>query len=464
MQSVQIIKRRVPKHFKYQKVQIYIDTSYTRPKETKIIQEKSYIDVYIPKKRKKRRKKVKKSIEHNEIKNEVIETNSTDIIPIINDTNKIKDEKVETTSIDILPISDINKIKDEKIETNSTDITTIIDDTNKIKDEKIENKSSEITDILKKPVESILKKISKVNKTKHERKKPIKINRKPLLSIDTSQLKNKKTNDKQVEIKKDKEYVVSLCKMKCKCGRKATYTSKYATKYRCRKCKTDDMIYMYFGKCCICRKNEGEYINKNDGFMLYCDECKDDDMMYAFGQCIICHDWPDPRKAEYGLRGHCKRCFIQYFPNDPIVYKLKTERKEIIMRNFINMHFDSFIHDMPMYSNSCKCIHRRRIDFRKQIGNTCLAIECDENMHKSYNKDDESIRYNDLMIYNTSKWIFIRVNVDKYSVNGETKNPDMNIRLETLKKEMNKQISRIKKDDNTELLEIIYLYYDEYVS
>jgi hypothetical protein len=86
-----------------------------------------------------------------------------------------------------------------------------------------------------------------------------------------------------------------------------------------------------------------------------------------------------------------------------------------------------------------------------------------ENQHKRYIKKDEEIRYEDLYMLHGGKFIFIRLNPDKF-INqlGTTKNPCMKTRMEYLKNEIIKQMDRIYSDDNTELLEIYYLFYDGY--
>ena len=41
---------------------------------------------------------------------------------------------------------------------------------------------------------------------------------------------------------------------------------------------------------------------------------------------------------------------------------------------FLNEEFDGFIHDIPLWTGNCDCSHRRRIDFRKMIGNAAASI------------------------------------------------------------------------------------------
>ena len=76
---------------------------------------------------------------------------------------------------------------------------------------------------------------------------------------------------------------------------------------------------------------------------------------------------------------------------------------------------------------------------------------------------DEQVRYDDLMMAFTGKWIYIRFNPDKYlNKKGKNSNPTISKRLHILQKEIEKQIKRIENEENTELLERHYLFYDNY--
>ena len=97
------------------------------------------------------------------------------------------------------------------------------------------------------------------------------------------------------------------------------------------------------------------------------------------------------------------------------------------------------------------------------INNTLLCIETDENQHKLYSIQDEQDRYNDLLSSFTCKYIFIRFNPDTYNNTiGKKCNPSISTRLSTLKEEIDKQIKRIENGENNDLLEIKYLYFDNY--
>ena len=171
-------------------------------------------------------------------------------------------------------------------------------------------------------------------------------------------------------------------------------------------------------------------------------------------RCPNCIDWPDSRSGDTKYDGYCATCFKRVFPQDPRSKIIYEHTKEIMVRNFINNNFEGFIHDKPLYTQNCNCAHRRRIDHRKLINNTILAIETDEFGHRSYDSKDEEIRYDDLYMIHSGKWIFIRFNPD-----GD-KTVDIEDKLETLKQTMIEQINRIENDENIELLEIIKLYYN----
>ena len=169
-------------------------------------------------------------------------------------------------------------------------------------------------------------------------------------------------------------------------------------------------------------------------------------------RCPNCITWPDSRCGSTAYDGYCATCFKQVFPNDERSKVIYTHTKEIRVRNAINDVFEGFIHDKPLYTGHCDCTHRRRIDHRKLIGATLLCIETDEFGHAGYDPKDEELRYDDLYMIHSGKWVFIRFNPDGKGV-------DMVDKLVRLMEEIQIQIDRIENDENNELLEIIKLYY-----
>jgi hypothetical protein len=169
-------------------------------------------------------------------------------------------------------------------------------------------------------------------------------------------------------------------------------------------------------------------------------------------RCPNCIDWIDSRGGDPKYDNYCATCFKQVFPEDERSKVIYTHTKEIRVRNMINENFKGFIHDKPLYTGECSCVHRRRIDHRKLIDGTLLCIETDEFAHSRYDMKDEETRYDDLYMIHSGKWIFIRFNPDKKGI-------DMEDKLNRLLQEINYQIERIKNEENTELVEIIKLFY-----
>ncbi len=109
-----------------------------------------------------------------------------------------------------------------------------------------------------------------------------------------------------------------------------------------------------------------------------------------------------------------------------------------------------------------KCKRLRKIENWKIIDGTMLAVMT---QHKGFDKKDEIICYNDLVLAHSGKWILIRFNLGKYiDSTGKRKDPDIQIRLPRLLEEMDKQISRIHKKENVSLFEMSKLYFNGYES
>ena len=230
----------------------------------------------------------------------------------------------------------------------------------------------------------------------------------------------------------------------------------------CVEHKKEGMINLTNIKCCHNNCITTALYNfENQKNPIYCFEHKKENMidvrhkLCKLGICLGARGNPK-------YKGYCSSCYQHEFPNDSLTLQIRSKTKEIAIRDFINLNFEGFQHDTPLWTGNCDCSHRRRIDHRKLIGNTLLCIETDEEQHKGYNKHDQEIRYDDLYMLHSGKFIFIRFNPDKFKdKNGKSINPMMYTRLPILKEEIEKQIKRIENEENAELLEIIKLYYDE---
>ena len=254
------------------------------------------------------------------------------------------------------------------------------------------------------------------------------------------------------------EEMIDLKHLKCFCGlARPTFNFIGNEAKYCSKCKIEKMIDVNHQNCyCGVARPTFNFIGNE---AKYCFKCKTEEMIDVINKKC---------KANFCLgtlgnpkyKGYCSNCYKNLFPLDILSQQIRFKTKEISVRNYLNNNFGGFIHDKALWTGNCDCTHRRRIDHYKLIGNTLLCIETDENYHKNYNKNDEEIRYNDLYMLHSGKFIFIRFNPDKYkNKNNKYINPILNTRLPILKEEIEKQIERIENEENTELLEIHKLFY-----
>ena len=245
---------------------------------------------------------------------------------------------------------------------------------------------------------------------------------------------------------------------RCKCGLvQPSFNYEGLFPEYCGKCKLDGMKMLRKRLCIECKVKQATY-NYEGEKAKFCNSCKNEEMINVVDKCKsgLCYNAGNVKYNYY-----CTLCFQHLFPDDPLSSQIHKKTKENAVKDFINENFNGFKHDQPLWTGACDCSHKRRIDHRKLIGNTLLCIETDEFQHKRYNKKDEEIRYDDLYMLHSGKFVFIRFNPDKYyNSNGTLKNPFMKIRLDVLHKEIEKQILRIEKEENNELLEIIRLFYD----
>jgi hypothetical protein len=259
-----------------------------------------------------------------------------------------------------------------------------------------------------------------------------------------------------------KHDMIDVSTNKCVCGKSIPYFNFKGLKPKyCSECKEPGMMNIVTTKCLNCELLPS-FNFENETQALYCSNCKKTGMVNV--KQPICKADNCQTIGSKNYKGYCASCFQHLFPLDPLTFQIRCKTKEIAVRDFINTKFEGFHHDKPLWYNEsvCDCTTKRRIDHRKLINSTILCIETDENQHKSYSKEDEEARYNDLFMAYGGKFIFIRFNPDKYKdENGKSCNPMLFNRLIVLEEEINKQIKRIENDENKDLLEVIELYYDK---
>jgi hypothetical protein len=257
------------------------------------------------------------------------------------------------------------------------------------------------------------------------------------------------------------EEMVNVVSKKCPCGKVPYFNIPgKRTGTHCVGCKTVEMIDVVSKKC-SCGK-QPYYNLPGEASGLCCVGCKTEEMVNVRDKMCQGQEGLCTTVGNKKYRGYCTFCFKHLFPNDPLTLEIRTRTKELIVREFINTHFEGFIHDKQLQTNHCDCTMRRRPDHVKLIGNTMLIVETDENGHKTYSEMDEETRYNDLYMVHFGKWVYIRFNPDRYrDVKGKWVDPDMSVRLEALKLELEIQIGRIENEENMDLVERVYMYYDQ---
>jgi len=151
---------------------------------------------------------------------------------------------------------------------------------------------------------------------------------------------------------------------------------------------------------------------------------------------------------------------VNVFPEDPRSISYRSRSKEYIVQQTIDESFPDlkWTHDKVLWTGNCDCTHRRRIDHRITIGNTMLAVETNEFAHTGYDKDDEEIRYSDVVMIFSGNWIFIRFNPDS-NKEGRKSKTDFEHKLRILVATIGESIRRIEAEENSEMCWIIKLFY-----
>jgi hypothetical protein len=253
--------------------------------------------------------------------------------------------------------------------------------------------------------------------------------------------------------------MVNVIDRKCLCSKaQPTFNVPNSKKaICCQSCKTADMIdFKNIVKLCVtCKKFRANYNIESETKGKYCKNCAPDntyDVTHkkCLGQNGVCSL---KQRGSPKYKDYCSACYSQNFPLDVLTFQIRSKTKVIAVRDFINSKFEGFQHDEPMWTGACDCTIRRRLDHRKLIGNTILAIETDEFGHRGYDKIDEEIRYDDVYMIHSGKWIFIRFNPDT-----NVSKIDIQDKLDKLVETMNEYIYKIEQEENIELIEIIKLY------
>ena len=206
--------------------------------------------------------------------------------------------------------------------------------------------------------------------------------------------------------------------------------------------------------------NTGASFGIEDGKRTHCGKHKTSDMIDLINSTCRATWCTTQVKRPNKYDEHCTHCFKYLFPHDERTSKIRAKTKEELVRDTINENFEGFEHDKPITWGGCDCSMRRRIDHRKLIDGTMLAIETDEHQHRSYDAEDEENLYEDVFLgAYYGKWIFIRFNPDAYTdskgnkrkgmfdSNGQQNGYEVKRRKNILIVEIGKQMTHLKPDN-----------------
>jgi hypothetical protein len=244
---------------------------------------------------------------------------------------------------------------------------------------------------------------------------------------------------------------------------------------RCSEHKLADMKDIAHATCQVKDCPIQPTFGKEEGSPTHCVSHKEADMVDVIKEtCPGVEGLKGPDGlCPFGTKGtkkydmYCVKCFVKGFPDDPRTGLARKNTHELAVRDYLNKEFPELklVHDKPLWTHNCECSHRRRVDLRTMIGATMLAIEVDENQHTSKDEKDEELRYDDLYMIHSGKWVYIRYNPDSFTdEKGKRKNPLREKRLEQLKDLIQTLVKRIQEEKNTELVEIHKLFYSSTVS
>ncbi len=136
-------------------------------------------------------------------------------------------------------------------------------------------------------------------------------------------------------------------------------------------------------------------------------------------KCVQCGDV----EANPKYRGHCSRCFMYKFPDEPVARNYKT--KERTVQEFLQGHFGAehtLVFDRrvdPVVPTTGVCdtqCSTRRPDVFIDMGEYVVVVEIDEDQHVSYDKTCENKRIMQIFAdAGRRPLVVVRFNPDDYT-------------------------------------------------
>ena len=237
--------------------------------------------------------------------------------------------------------------------------------------------------------------------------------------------------------------------------------------------KKDGMVNV-INKTCIEQgcKTQPTYNNEGEKTGLYCSVHKKDGMVNVISKTCK-SEWCDTIPTDK-YDGYCLFCYVNLFPDKPIVRNYKTKEKDVVDK--IKEKFPNFtwIHDKKI-QNGCS---KKRPDLLLDMGTHIIIVEIDENAHTNYDCSCENKRLMEIsQDLGFRPIVFIRFNPDDYidkdgnkikscwKINRATglvvidskKIKEWMDRINSLLEQINYWI----KNSTNKTIEIIQLFYDE---
>ena len=178
----------------------------------------------------------------------------------------------------------------------------------------------------------------------------------------------------------------------------------------CKDCSKNGMVDVKSPKCIKCKNKCPNFNYKGETKALYCKDCSEDGMVdVKNSRCKS--EWCDTRAGKK-YEGYCLFCFINLYPDSPLVRNHKTKEKSVV--DFINENFEDYewVKDKTVDGGCSK----KRPDMMLDFGSHIIIIEIDENAHIDYDCSCENKRLMEISKdLGHRPIVFIRFNPDSYT-------------------------------------------------
>ena len=209
-------------------------------------------------------------------------------------------------------------------------------------------------------------------------------------------------------------------KVRCKECDGSAFCKHGKRKYRCKECDGSSICEhgkqkSYCKECggsafcdhgkpkSYCKECGGSAICEHGKQKYYCKECG--------GSALCKSEWCE-KYANKKYEGYCLFCYVNLYPNEPIIKNYKTKEKDIVDRIIKIFPNFTWIHDKRI-QDGCS---RRRPDLLLDMGSHIIIVEIDENAHTDYDCSCENKRLMEIsQDLEFRPIIFIRFNPDSYT-------------------------------------------------